>query len=127
MVIDAAKGVEAQTKKLFKVCKMRGIPIFTFVNKMDSHGKDPFELMEEIENVLGIRSYPMDWPIGIGKEFKGVYNRQKKQVELFNEGNHGQSIVGTVTGDASDPIFAELLGPELHDKLLEDIDRKSVV
>ncbi|MGL4739006.1 MAG: peptide chain release factor 3 [Cellulosilyticaceae bacterium] len=122
MVIDSAKGVEAQTKKLFKVCKMRGIPIFTFINKMDAQGRDPFELVEELENVLGIRSYPMDWPIGSGKEFKGVYNRQKKQIELFGDGNHGQSIAEAVTGDISDPKFAELLGSALHEKLLEDIE-----
>ena len=64
MVIDVAKGVEAQTKKLFKVCKQRGIPIFTFVNKLDHYGKLPIDIMDEIENVLGIRSYPMNWPIG---------------------------------------------------------------
>lgn len=122
MVIDAAKGVEEQTKKLFKVCKMRGIPIFTFINKMDAHGKDPFELMEELENVLGIRSYPMDWPIGSGKEFKGVYNRRKSQIELFDEGKHGEAIVDSVTGDVADPKFRELLGEYLHDKLLEDIE-----
>ena len=122
MVIDAAKGVEEQTKKLFKVCKMRGIPIFTFVNKMDAHGKDPFSLMEELENVLGIRSYPMDWPIGSGKEFKGVYNRRKNQIELFDEGNHGESIVGSTSGEVADPKFRELLGEYLHNKLLEDIE-----
>lgn len=122
MVIDAAKGVEEQTKKLFKVCKMRGIPIFTFINKMDSHGKDPFELLEEIENVLGIRSYPMDFPIGSGKDFKGVYNRQKGLVELFNESNHGTSIVSSVTGDITDGKFSELLGADLHEKLKEDIE-----
>lgn len=122
MVIDAAKGVEEQTKKLFKVCKMRGIPIFTFINKMDAHGKDPFELMEELENVLGIRSYPMDWPIGSGKEFKGVYNRRKKQIELFDEGNHGESIVGTVKGEVNDSQIKELLGEYLHRKLVDDLE-----
>ena len=85
MVIDCAKGVEDQTKKLFHVCKMRGIPIFTFINKMDRMGKYPFELMEEVESVLGIRSYPVNWPIGAGRDFKGVYNRQKKQIELFQD------------------------------------------
>ncbi|MDF2878304.1 MAG: peptide chain release factor 3, partial [Clostridia bacterium] len=110
MVIDCSKGVEEQTKKLFKVCKMRGIPIFTFINKMDAQGKDPFELMEDIENVLGIRSYPMDWPIGMGKNFKGVYNRLKKQVELFNDGKHGQDIARSVKGDITDEKFKGLLG-----------------
>ncbi|MBP1592922.1 MAG: GTP-binding protein, partial [Oscillospiraceae bacterium] len=72
MVIDAAKGVEAQTRKLFKVCVMRGIPIFTFINKMDRESRNPFDLLEEIENELGIKTYPVNWPIGSGKSFKGV-------------------------------------------------------
>ncbi|MHC1750875.1 MAG: peptide chain release factor 3 [Cellulosilyticaceae bacterium] len=122
MVIDAAKGVEEQTKKLFKVCKMRGIPIFTFINKMDAHGRDPFELLEDIESVLGIHSYPMDWPIGMGKDFKGVYNRRKQQVEFFSDENHGQSIVDAITGDITDEKFTSLLGHDLHEKLLDDIE-----
>jgi len=122
MVIDSAKGVEDQTKKLFHVCKMRGIPIFTFINKMDRQGKDPFELLEDIENVLGIRSCPVNWPIGSGKEFKGVFNRHKNQIELFNDGNHGQSIAKSTTGDISDEKFNDLLGNELHEKLLNDIE-----
>ncbi|WFD08858.1 peptide chain release factor 3 [Tepidibacter hydrothermalis] len=122
MVIDSAKGVEAQTKKLFQVCKMRGIPIFTFINKMDRQGKDPFELMEDIENVLGIRSCPVNWPIGSGKEFKGVFNRQKDQIELFNDGNHGQSIAKSVVGKVDDEKFADLLGSSLHEQLLNDIE-----
>ena len=77
MLIDVAKGVETQTKKLFQVCRMRGIPIFTFINKLDREGRDPFELLEELEEVLGIRSYPMNWPIGSGKQFCGVYDRGK--------------------------------------------------
>ncbi|HSQ89167.1 peptide chain release factor 3 [Romboutsia sp.] len=122
MVIDSAKGVEDQTKKLFHVCKMRGIPIFTFINKMDRQGKDPFELLEDIENVLGIRSCPVNWPIGSGKDFKGVFNRHKNQVELFNDGNHGQSIAKSTTGDISDEKFNTLLGDELHEQLLNDIE-----
>lgn len=122
MVIDSSKGVEDQTKKLFHVCKMRGIPIFTFINKMDRSGKDPFELMEDIEKVLGIRSYPMNWPIGSAKNFKGVYNRQKEQVEHFQDGNHGQSIAGSITGDITDEKFSELLGADLHEQLLNDIE-----
>ncbi|MCH4889747.1 peptide chain release factor 3 [Acidaminobacter sp. JC074] len=122
MVVDCAKGVEAQTIKLFKVCKMRNIPIFTFVNKMDRQGKDPFELIEEIESVLGIRACPINWPIGSGKGFKGVYNRQAERVELFDGGNHGQSKLDVVTGSHDDEKFSELLGSELHEKLLEDIE-----
>jgi peptide chain release factor 3 len=122
MVVDSSKGVEDQTKKLFKVCKMRGIPIFTFINKLDREGRDPYELLEDIENNLGIRSYPMNWPIGSGKHFKGVYNRRSNQVELFDDGNHGQSKSTTLTGDLSDEKFSTLLGLGLHEKLQEDLE-----
>ena len=122
MVIDSNKGVEAQTKKLFAVCKSRGIPIFTFINKMDRQGRDPFELMDDLEEALGIRSFPVDWPIGNGKDFRGVYNRLKNRVELFNEGNHGQSVANMITGEPQDEKFREILGDTLHEKLLEDIE-----
>lgn len=122
MVVDCSKGVEDQTRKLFKVCKMRGIPIFTFINKMDRQGQDPFDLLEDIESNLGIRSCPVNWPIGSGKAFKGVYNRQKSQIELFSDGNHGQSMVQTISGDINDPKFEALLGKHLHDQLLNDIE-----
>ncbi len=122
MLIDGAKGVEAQTIKLFHVCKMRGIPIFTFVNKMDRASKDPFELMEEIENVLGIRSYPMNWPIGTDGDFKGVYDRKLKQIELFEGGRHGQTAVSSVKGTVDDPVFADLLGSHYHGRLCEEIE-----
>ena len=90
MVIDAAKGVEAQTIKLFKVCTLRHIPIFTFVNKMDREARDPFELMENIETILGIKTYPMNWPIGCGKEFKGVFDRGTRKVLAFESGWTGR-------------------------------------
>ncbi|MEY7999826.1 peptide chain release factor 3 [Clostridium sp. Mt-5] len=122
MVIDAAKGVEAQTKKLFNVCSLRGIPIFTFINKMDRESKDPFELMEDIENVLGIKSYPINWPIGSGKDFKGVYDRKRNLIEVFNGGNHGQTAVASVEGTVDDAVFKDLLGEPLHQKLQEDIE-----
>ncbi|TQR20191.1 peptide chain release factor 3 [Psychrobacillus vulpis] len=83
MIVDAAKGIEAQTLKLFKVCRMRGIPIFTFINKLDRQGKEPLELMEELEEVLGIQSYAMNWPIGMGKEFLGIYDRFNNRIEQF--------------------------------------------
>ncbi|MGI6705126.1 MAG: peptide chain release factor 3 [Clostridia bacterium] len=122
MLIDAARGVEEQTIKLFHVCKMRGIPIFTFVNKLDRAGKDPFSLMEEIENVLGIRSYPVNWPIGTDGDFKGVYHRDRALIEVFSGGNHGQSHVTSQQGTVDDPVFRELLGESYHDKLCEDIE-----
>ena len=121
MIIDSAKGVEDQTKKLFHVCKMRGIPIFTFINKMDRAGKDPFELTEELEQVLGINSYPMNWPIRVGGSFLGVYNRKNAQIELFDSGDHGQSIVGSTARNVDDPVFKDLLGEDAHNKLIEDI------
>ena len=83
MVVDAAKGIEDQTMKLFKVCRMRGIPIFTFINKMDRQGKEPLELLAELEEVLGIESYPMNWPIGMGKDFEGIYDRYNNRIEQF--------------------------------------------
>ncbi|MCR3758804.1 peptide chain release factor 3 [Clostridium felsineum] len=122
MVIDAAKGIEAQTKKLFHVCSLRGIPIFTFVNKMDRESRDPFELLQEIETELGIKSYPINWPIGAGKDFKGVYDRRKKAVHVFNGGNHGQTEVEDVEGDVNDEALAGLLGEALQEKLSEDIE-----
>jgi peptide chain release factor 3 len=122
MVIDGAKGVEEQTKKLFHVCSLRGIPVFTFVNKMDREARDPFELLEEIENVLGIKSYPMNWPIGSGADFKGVYDREKKVIQAFNGGNHGQTLVESVEGSIEDDVFKDLLGESLHNKLIDDIE-----
>lgn len=122
MVVDSNKGVEAQTKKLFKVCNMRGIPIFTFINKLDREGLDPFELLEDIEKNLGIRSVPINWPIGSGKDFKGVYNRQTKEIELFGDSSHGQAIAKSVTGDLEDPQIKALLGNHLHQKLSDDLE-----
>ncbi|GGH84471.1 peptide chain release factor 3 [Pullulanibacillus pueri] len=85
MIIDAAKGVEAQTLKLFKVCRDRGIPIFTFINKLDRQGKEPLELFEELEEVLGIQTCPVNYPIGMGQSFRGVYDRFKKEIELYDD------------------------------------------
>ncbi len=93
MLIDASRGVETQTIKLFKVCRMRGIPIFTFVNKMDRAAKDPFALMEELEQVLGIRACPMNWPIGVDGDFQGVCHRDTRTVELYSQGDHGKRRV----------------------------------
>jgi len=91
MLIDSAKGVEPQTRKLFEVCRLRGIPIFTFINKLDRYGRAPLDLMDELEKVLGIRAFPMNWPIGSGPSFRGVYDRISKQVHLFaSAGHHGE-------------------------------------
>ena len=122
MLIDNARGVEEQTIKLFKVCRMRSIPIFTFVNKLDRAGRDPFELMEDIESVLGIRSCPVNWPIGIHGDFKGVYHRDTRCVELYKGGDHGQTQVEVETVSIDDPGIRQALGDEYYDKLLEDIE-----
>ncbi len=122
MVIDASKGVEKQTIKLFKVCVMRHIPIFTFINKMDREANDPFELCDEIESVLGIATCPMNWPIGSGKEFKGVYERNEKCVSTFKAEMNGQKEVATTTIGIDDPALKDELGSAFYDKLLEDIE-----
>lgn len=123
MLIDVAKGVEEQTKKLFYVCKQRGIPVFTFVNKLDRFGKSPFELMEEIENVLGIRAYPMNWPIGVDGSYQGVYNRKLAQIELFDSaGAHGSKAVSSRAGSVHDEEFKQLLGDSVYQALCDDIE-----
>ena len=121
MVIDAAKGVEAQTRKLFKVCAMRDIPIFTFINKMDREARDPFELCEELEKELGIETYPINWPIGDGKDFQGVYDREKRQIIHFT--GHGGAKAATATAvSLGDEGLDDLIGQNLHARLTEDVE-----
>ncbi len=124
MVIDAAKGVEAQTIKLFKVCTLRHIPIFTFINKMDREARDPFELMENIEEILGIKTYPMNWPISCGKDFKGVYDRNAGRVLAFESDGraNGVKMVEEVEAELGDPAMDELIGEENHKNLMDDIE-----
>ena len=120
MLIDSAKGVEEQTKKLFQVCRMRGIPIFTFINKMDREGRDPLDLLEELEEVLGIRSYPMNWPIGSGKQFCGVYDRMQTRVELFHGADHDKIDVLPVKG-YDDEAIQKVAGDYLYGQLQEEV------
>ncbi len=123
MLIDAAKGVEPQTKKLFWVCHRRKLPIFTFVNKLDRYGRNPFDLMDELEKVLHIRAYPINWPIGIDGQYKGVYNRLENSIELFEEdGSHGAKKLKSTTGSLDDPKIQEMLGTELYENLCNDIE-----
>lgn len=122
MVIDASKGVENQTKKLFKVCVMRNIPIFTFINKMDREAKDTFELLDEIETVLGIRTCPINWPIGSGKNFKGVYDRETKHITRFFAANNGQKEVDTIEVELGDPGLDSIIGKENHNILTDEIE-----
>lgn len=122
MVIDASKGVEKQTIKLFKVCVMRHIPIFTFINKMDREANDPFELLDDIENVLGISTCPMNWPIGCGKEFKGVYDRNEREVSLFKAAMNGQKEVDTKNISVDDAVLEDEIGHDFFEKLSDDIE-----
>ena len=122
MVIDGSKGVEAQTRKLFKVCVMRHIPIFTFINKMDRDARDSFDLMDDIEKELGIDTCPVNWPIGSGKGFKGVYDRNTKKVMIFSD-----TFKGTKEGVATeyalnDPALPEVIGQDAFDQLTEEIE-----
>ena len=125
MVIDGAKGIEPQTRKLFKVCAMRHIPIFTFINKLDRDARDPYELMEELENEFGIGTYPVNWPIGSGHDFKGVYNRERSMILSFGDSHHGQSRISAVEipVDFDNPADADAaIGEKFRRKLYEDIE-----
>jgi peptide chain release factor 3 len=124
MLIDGAKGVEAQTIKLFAVCRKRGIPIFTFINKMDRASKNPFDLLDELEKVLGIHSVPINWPIGTDGDFKGVYNRKYNRIELFDsgKGDHGASVVKVSVTNVEDPDLANLIGTDYQQQLINDIE-----
>ena len=122
MVIDGSKGVEAQTRKLFKVCVMRHIPIFTFINKMDRDANDTFELLDEIEKELGIATCPVNWPIGSGKEFKGVYDRNTKKVMTFSD-----TLKGTKEGteheiSIDDPALEQEIGADACNLLKDEIE-----
>ncbi|MDD2647306.1 MAG: peptide chain release factor 3 [Eubacteriales bacterium] len=122
MLIDAAKGVEEQTIKLFKVCRLRNIPIFTFVNKMDRAAKDPFSLMQELEDVLGIRAYPVDWPIGTDGDFQGVYHRDDRTVELYAGGDHGKTQVQKREISIDDPLIESVLEEHYLKRLRDETE-----
>ena len=121
MVIDGAKGVEPQTRKLFKVCALRNIPIFTFINKMDRETRDPLELCEEVERELGIDTYPVNWPIGCGKEFFGVYDRDKRCILHFTDAGHAKKA-GITEIELDDPALVDLIGQTRRDTLAEEVE-----
>ncbi|PSB01829.1 peptide chain release factor 3 [Merismopedia glauca] len=122
MLIDAAKGLEPQTRKLFEVCRLRSLPIFTFVNKLDRPGREPLELLDEIEQELGLQTYAVNWPIGMGDRFQGVYDRRAKQIHLFERSAHGSKEAVDTVIDLGDPRIEELLPKELYYQLKEDIE-----
>jgi peptide chain release factor 3 len=129
MVIDVAKGVEAQTRKLFDVCKMRGIPIFTFFNKMDREGRSPFDLMEEIEKVLSISCVPVTWPVGMGADFKGVYHLIERKFYFFTPAEKaGQKAQMTeLSCEPDSPELLKHIEPESQTKLVEELELLSGV
>ncbi|MCG5054796.1 MAG: peptide chain release factor 3 [Myxococcales bacterium] len=128
MLLDCAKGVEAQTRKLFRVCRQRSIPIFTFVNKMDRPGRDPFDLVGEVENVLGIGVYPITWPVFSHGVFRGVYHRLAKKVFVFDQelarssATLGAAIAEVDVAGIDDPMLTEALGDEGHARLREETE-----
>ncbi len=121
MVIDCAKGVEQRTIKLMEVCRLRDTPIMTFINKLDREGKDPVDLLDEVERVLGIRCAPMTWPIGMGKRFRGVYHLGRNAVHLFNPNHGGKVLEGEVIPGLDHPRLKEILGDQA-DELREELE-----
>jgi peptide chain release factor 3 len=122
MVIDAGKGVEAQTRKLFEVCSRRGVPIFTFMNKLDRPARDPIGLMDELEAVLGIRSVAMNWPLGNGTDFKGVYDRLERKVHIFERVTGGMYRAPVSVTGLDDPEVASRLDPSTYAQVREQIE-----
>lgn len=121
LVIDCVKGVEAQTERLMEVCRMRDTPVIVFINKLDLEGRDPFELLDELEEKLGIKVRPMSWPIGIGVTFKGVYNLSHKKVNLFQSSKTKIATESVEINDLNDEKLDELVGKEA-DQLREDVE-----
>lgn len=123
MVIDASKGVEKQTLKLFEVCRLRQIPVLTFINKMDMPGRDPLDLMNEVENVLQVHSYAMNWPIGTGKDFQGVYDRTTNECIFFTKTSIGGAQKAGITRiPLNDPEVIQKIGTAEYDKLIQELE-----
>ncbi|MBD2188763.1 peptide chain release factor 3 [Pseudanabaena mucicola] len=123
MLIDAAKGLETQTRKLFEVCRMRSLPIFTFINKLDRPSMTPLELIDEIEQELGLATYVVNWPIGTGDQFQGVYDRRLQRVHLFQKtGSHGSQKAADNSIPLDDPDIESLIPHHLYIQLLEDLE-----
>ena len=124
MLIDAAKGVEKQTRKLYEVCKLRRMPIFTFANKMDREGKDPLELIDDVENTLGIRCVPITWPLGMGDRFKGLYHLYEQKLYVFTRGTVEPEVLEMK--DFKDSRIASLVDEDVYEKFVEDIELMSL-
>lgn len=122
MVIDAGKGIETQTRKLFEVCRQRGVPIFTFMNKLDRPSKPPLDLLDELESVLGIHAVPRNWPLGDGQFFKGIYDRGGNVVHLFEKVPGGAFRAPVAIQDLNDETVRNALDPHVHKQVLEELE-----
>ena len=119
MVLDAAKGIEPQTRKLFEVCRQRGLPVLTFINKLDQPALDPFELLDEIERILGVAAAPVNWPLGDGVDFKGVYDFEARNVVLYERAGRGERTAPVSVSDPRDAVVEALVGARLQHRLIE--------
>src|SRR4029077_14707825 len=122
MVIDSAKGIESQTRKLFEVCRQRGVPIFTFMNKCDRPALEPLSLLDQLERVLGIGAFPVNWPIGSGSEFRGVYDRQTKLMHSFERIVGGKYRAPVSVGDLHDPAVRGQLDDTTFNRTVEELE-----
>jgi peptide chain release factor 3 len=122
MLLDNAKGVETQTRKLYQVCKKRGIPVVTFINKLDRPGREPLELLDEVEKLFAIRTCAFNWPIGMGDTFKGVYDRREKQLHTFERTSHGKYKAPVSVADVHDPAVKAGMPDYVYDQLVEEIE-----
>src|SRR5678815_953294 len=122
MVLDAAKGVEPQTLKLFEVCRGHGLPVLTFINKLDQPARDPFELLDQIERVLGISAAPRNWPLGDGPDFRGVYDLEADAVLFYERQQRGRRMEPVAVAAPTDPVVEELVGAERQRQLIEAVD-----
>jgi len=122
MVVDAGKGIESQTRKLFEVCRRRGVPIFTFMNKMDRPARPTLDLLDELENVLGIHAFPVNWPLGDGPRFKGVYDRENKQVHLFERTAHGAYRAPVSVSGIGDENVKSAIDEHVYQQVCDELE-----
>lgn len=121
MVIDAGKGIESQTRKLFEVCRTRGIPIFTFMNKLDRPARDPLALLDELEEVLGLHAYPVSWPLGNGPDFRGLYDRRTRQVHFFERVPGGEFRAPVSVHGLGESAVRDAMAPEAYGRVVEEL------
>ncbi len=122
MVIDAGKGIESQTRKLFEVCRRRGVPIFTFMNKLDRPSREPLDLLDELEEVLGLKSYPVNWPLGTGDEFHGVFDRRSRKVHFFERASSRALRAPVQVRDLTDPALGDLVSDDVRMKAIDELE-----